>query len=164
MIRSITIKLVLTAGVFAAVFHFIIPVGLMFLMALLLSFLSVMDPLHAKKHVEVIWYGFAEIAIFHTLVLFGTTISSILLSAIAISKWSGRSRYLAAAGFCLIAHFAILTFLALVFYIVGRSELLASELLFYYCYSALMGPLMGVLCVALGRQRVGAHSDSGALS
>lgn len=142
-------RVLLVAATFGAVFYVAVPLVLIFVLNVLLSAASVLDPLHAKQHVADLWTGFAVIAVFQVFITTIVCLGVLFASRMAVKRLSGARLYLAVAGASLAIHWFALAVFGIPTYLISRNELFSSFALLFWLGTVVSGPMLGVICAAV---------------
>ncbi len=144
-------KSIFAAFGFSVIFYVIIPGGLMLVSDILLSAASVLDPLHAKKHLGNIWTSFFVILAFQILFSIAVSLCVGISNVFLVQKIESGWIYPASAASSLFLHLILTAIFAAGFYFATGNDFLISYAIISAVFLLILAPLMGVICTAFTR-------------
>ena len=146
-------KSIVTGLIFGLIVYVIVPTVLVFVINVLLSAATVLDPLHAKAHLSDMWGGMITIIVFEVLffIAVGPTVgaAAVFIAEKINSGWA----YFAGAAISLCLHYVFCAILGGGVYLVTSDDVFGSYVVLFAVFISIMGPLLGVTCVAVCRRR-----------
>lgn len=146
-------KSIFTALVFSFVFHIVIPIGLVLILNIALSAMTVLDPLHAKKHLEVLWKGFVAIVIFQIVFSVFVSLSVGVSSGLLLEKIKSGWVYLAAAASSFFLHYVLTGVLSGGLYLATNEEIFSAYIVLFLIFVTVIAPFAGISCIAFIRRQ-----------
>ncbi|HMQ05491.1 MAG TPA: hypothetical protein PKD26_16355 [Pyrinomonadaceae bacterium] len=149
MLQNVNLSLkkpLLFAGGFCLLVYLLIPLIILFLMNVLLSAASVLDPLHAKKHLADLWRGFAIIFGFQLAFSGIVWIGTVLIVKQIAERFVGLTATLLAAVAGMAIHFFTLAVIGLPLYLLTLDELFSSFAILFGFFLVLAAPTLGLIC------------------
>lgn len=138
----------LVFGLFA---YLLLPVVLIFVMNVLLSAATVLDPLHARGHLSDVWGRLIAVAVFGTVfsVSVGPTVGAgtAILAARIISGWV----YPAVIALSLAAHYLLCILVGGGVYLAAPNTGFDAYLILFALWVLAAGSAMGAICAAVCR-------------
>lgn len=134
---------------FGILVYIVIPVLLLFVMNVLLSAASVLDPLHAGQHVKDLWTGFAVIFGFQAVFTLIICPMTVFIARIVVERFSRAARWLVAIAAGVAGHWLVMAVLGIPTFLITRDELFQSFELLFWLFTTISGPGLAVICVAV---------------
>lgn len=150
--RSLIIALSFASG-FCLIFYIVACVGLLLVVNLLGSAASILDPLHAERHVSAMWTGFVAALVFQT--VFSAAIApSVAITAASIERcFESGWLYPTSAAASLLIHLVLLVAMGTGVHYVTGNDLFATFLTLFVMFVFISAPLLGIGCAVIIRRK-----------
>lgn len=143
----------ISAFISGIIFHVIIPAVLQFVVSVLLSAATILDPLHAKGRLDSFWTAFVTILILQIIYTISIAFSVGISISLLVEKIKSGWVYLASAFLSLVIHYILILIIAGGSLIFVEKDIVIGFLVLFLILITFTAPIIGLICTAFIRRQ-----------